>query len=345
MAGADFSGLTQDTGGGWAPGNAGGGTQRVPGADYPGPPPEGYAGVKAGVNEEGERAIFALQEGSQRVAGADYPNPPPEGWACVWVANAMHRAAELLGATQWPPSGIPTPGQRGYSPQRHTAAGTAVPATADTGNIVPQRNDPTQTATPADAPTPFKWSMHTTPRLCVLSPDGLTRNPDTGGSTELLGATHGPPSGATTHRTPDTGGGAELLGATHDPPSGITTRSNPNTGGGIALLGATHRPPSGITTRGGNTALLGAANCPPSGIPTGGGTELLDATHWPPSNITTHPNSARPAYPRLCVLSPDPVSTRATLPVPTSADKTAVAGHLLRAWNRTNYLRAAGLGL
>ena len=40
---------------------------------------------------------------------------------------------------------LPTPGQRGHSPQRHTAAGTA-PTTTDTGNTVPQRANPTQTA-------------------------------------------------------------------------------------------------------------------------------------------------------------------------------------------------------
>jgi len=32
------------------------------------------------------------------------------------------------------------------SPQRHTAAGTAAPTTADTENTVPQRANPTQTA-------------------------------------------------------------------------------------------------------------------------------------------------------------------------------------------------------
>ena len=32
------------------------------------------------------------------------------------------------------------------SPQRHTAAGTAAPTTADTENTVPQRGNPTQTA-------------------------------------------------------------------------------------------------------------------------------------------------------------------------------------------------------
>ena len=37
---------------------------------------------------------------------------------------------------------LPTPGQHGDSPQRHTAAGTAAPTTADTGNTVPQRANP-----------------------------------------------------------------------------------------------------------------------------------------------------------------------------------------------------------
>ena len=31
---------------------------------------------------------------------------------------------------------LPTPGQRGYSPQRHTAAGTGAPTITDTGNSV-----------------------------------------------------------------------------------------------------------------------------------------------------------------------------------------------------------------
>ena len=33
-----------------------------------------------------------------------------------------------------PTRSLPTPGQHGHSPQRHTAAGTAAPTTADTGN-------------------------------------------------------------------------------------------------------------------------------------------------------------------------------------------------------------------
>ena len=37
---------------------------------------------------------------------------------------------------------LPTPGQHGHSPQRHTAAGTAAPTTADTENTVPQRANP-----------------------------------------------------------------------------------------------------------------------------------------------------------------------------------------------------------
>ena len=40
----------------------------------------------------------------------------------------------------------PTSGQHGHNPQWHTAAGTAAPTTADTGNTVPQRANPTQTA-------------------------------------------------------------------------------------------------------------------------------------------------------------------------------------------------------
>jgi len=45
-----------------------------------------------------------------------------------------------------PPRDLPTPGQRGHSPQRHTAAGTATPHHHNTGNTVPQRANPTQTA-------------------------------------------------------------------------------------------------------------------------------------------------------------------------------------------------------
>jgi len=41
---------------------------------------------------------------------------------------------------------LPTPGQHGHSPQRHTTAGTATPTTADTGNTFPQRANPAQTA-------------------------------------------------------------------------------------------------------------------------------------------------------------------------------------------------------
>jgi len=41
---------------------------------------------------------------------------------------------------------LPTPGQRGYSPQLHTAAGTAARTTMDTENTVPQRGNPAQTA-------------------------------------------------------------------------------------------------------------------------------------------------------------------------------------------------------
>jgi len=47
-----------------------------------------------------------------------------------------------------PERNFPTPGQREHSPQRHTAAGTAAPTTTDTGNTVPERANPTQTAYP-----------------------------------------------------------------------------------------------------------------------------------------------------------------------------------------------------
>jgi len=39
---------------------------------------------------------------------------------------------------------LPTPGQHGHSPQRHTAVGTAAPTTADTGNTVPTCPPPSQ---------------------------------------------------------------------------------------------------------------------------------------------------------------------------------------------------------
>jgi len=45
-----------------------------------------------------------------------------------------------------PESHLPTPGQHGHGPQRHTAAGTAAPTTTDKGNTVPQRANPTQMA-------------------------------------------------------------------------------------------------------------------------------------------------------------------------------------------------------
>ena len=41
---------------------------------------------------------------------------------------------------------LPTLEQRGHSPRRHTAAGTAAPTTTDTGNTVPQRVNPIQMA-------------------------------------------------------------------------------------------------------------------------------------------------------------------------------------------------------
>jgi len=59
-------------------------------------------------------------------------------------------AAPCAGEMFLPGRDVPTPGQRGHSPQRHTAAGTATLTATDTGNTVPQRADPIQTAS-ADA--------------------------------------------------------------------------------------------------------------------------------------------------------------------------------------------------
>jgi len=52
-----------------------------------------------------------------------------------------HRQAPPSYITIWwclftPKRHLPTPGQHGHSPQRHTAAGTAAPSTADMGNAV-----------------------------------------------------------------------------------------------------------------------------------------------------------------------------------------------------------------
>jgi len=41
---------------------------------------------------------------------------------------------------------LSAPGQCVHSPQRHTVAGATAPTTTDTGKIVPQHADPTQTA-------------------------------------------------------------------------------------------------------------------------------------------------------------------------------------------------------
>jgi len=57
-----------------------------------------------------------------------------------------------------PRDNLPTPGQRGHSPQRHTAAGTAATTTTDTGNTVPQRADPSSNQEP---------SRTATARMCV----------------------------------------------------------------------------------------------------------------------------------------------------------------------------------
>jgi len=45
-----------------------------------------------------------------------------------------------------PPRDLPTAGQRRHSPQRHTTAGTSAPTSTGTGNAVPKRASPTQTA-------------------------------------------------------------------------------------------------------------------------------------------------------------------------------------------------------
>ena len=47
---------------------------------------------------------------------------------------------------------LPTPGQCGHIPQRHTPAGTAAPTIIDKGNTVPQRANPTQTAYASSSP-------------------------------------------------------------------------------------------------------------------------------------------------------------------------------------------------
>jgi len=58
------------------------------------------------------------------------------------------------------------------SPQRHTAAGTAAPATADTENTVPQRANPTQTAA-----TPTPTSSSTLPQPWAPAPVRMARTP------------------------------------------------------------------------------------------------------------------------------------------------------------------------
>jgi len=56
--------------------------------------------------------------------------------------GAYHRGDDMF----TPERHLPTPRQRGHSPQRHTAAGTAAPTTTYTGSTVPQRANPAQTA-------------------------------------------------------------------------------------------------------------------------------------------------------------------------------------------------------
>jgi len=65
----------------------------------------------------------------------------------------------------YPDRHLPTPGQHGHSPQRHTAAGTAAPTTADTENTVPQRANtppwcPCLDRLPPQAPAQPKLPSH-----------------------------------------------------------------------------------------------------------------------------------------------------------------------------------------
>jgi len=67
-----------------------------------------------------------------------------------------------------------TPGQRRHSPQRHTAAGTAVPTTTDTGDTVPQRvvSHPSPSAPGVLSPTA---NFIYTAKLLAQLVDWLTR--------------------------------------------------------------------------------------------------------------------------------------------------------------------------
>ena len=63
----------------------------------------------------------------------------------LFISGAIDVTATMMMYTYTPETRLPTPGQRGHSPQRHTAVGAAAPTTTDTENTVPQRANPTQT--------------------------------------------------------------------------------------------------------------------------------------------------------------------------------------------------------
>jgi len=69
----------------------------------------------------------------------------------------------------YPEKHLPTPGQHGHSPQRHTAAGTAAPTTADMGSTVPQRAN-----TPLKRPmlTPGRVHLNRLTSAQTFNPDG-----------------------------------------------------------------------------------------------------------------------------------------------------------------------------
>jgi len=82
------------------------------------------------------------------------PNESPEHLTSHTTARRLNGVAASDAANgeavmidrYTPKRHLPTLGQREHSCQRHTAAGTAAPTTTDTGNTVPQRANPTQTA-------------------------------------------------------------------------------------------------------------------------------------------------------------------------------------------------------
>jgi len=68
----------------------------------------------------------------------DWPTPPPPPPVQAFGLTRALRVDpnnDMLTADRH----LPTPRQRGHSPQRHSAAGAAAPTSPDTGNTVPQR--------------------------------------------------------------------------------------------------------------------------------------------------------------------------------------------------------------